>query len=113
MKHVLFVCSQNWLRSPTAEEVFRHEPGWETRSAGTDFDAEAPITAEIIEWADVIVVMQDHHRLDLEERFAWELQGKSLVVLDIPDEYDRMDPELIEKLHATASRWKDEPKEAA
>lgn len=36
---VLFVCSQNSLRSPTAEAVFRDDPRLEVRSAGTDADA--------------------------------------------------------------------------
>ena len=44
---LLFICSQNLHRSPTAEEVFRGR--FETRSAG--LYNEAPVTAEQLEWA--------------------------------------------------------------
>ena len=49
MKHVLFVCSQNRLRSPTAEQVFSTYPGIECASAGTNHDANVPISAELVE----------------------------------------------------------------
>jgi len=46
LKNVLFICSQNKLRSPTAEQVFADYPGIETASAGTNHDAEEPLTPE-------------------------------------------------------------------
>jgi hypothetical protein len=49
--HVLFVCSQNRLRSPTAEQVFARRPDWEVDSAGTNHDAEQPLGAELVDWA--------------------------------------------------------------
>ena len=52
MTRLLFVCSRNRLRSPTAEQVFASVPGFETRSAGTARDAETRLTAGLIEWAD-------------------------------------------------------------
>ncbi len=39
-RNVLFLCSQNRLRSPTAEQVFADWPGIETASAGLLADAE-------------------------------------------------------------------------
>lgn len=92
---LLFVCSRNRLRSPTAERVFGEVPGIETDSAGTSPDAETPITAEAVEWADVIFVMEPAHRSKLNK---FSLRGKKLVCLNIPDKYDYMDPELIEVL---------------
>jgi len=95
---VLFVCSENKLRSPTAESVFSEFAGFEAIGAGTNPDAERPVTTELIEWADAILVMENHHRKELQRRFEVALEGKRLAVLGIPDEYDRMDPVLIQLL---------------
>lgn len=103
---VLFVCSANVLRSPTAEEVFRGDADLEVSSAGTDEDAECPVSEEIVEWADTIVVMEHHHRRKLEERFPEEMRGKEVVVLNISDNYERMDPVLVRKLRESAPKWK-------
>ena len=105
MLRVLFVCSQNKLRSPTAEQVFAGHPGVECTSAGTNNDAENPLTAELVEWAEVIVVMERQHRTKVSKRFRKELAGKRLVCLDIPDNYEFMQPELIELLKARAGRF--------
>jgi predicted protein tyrosine phosphatase len=95
---VLFVCSQNKLRSPTAEQVFSNRPGFEMASAGTDRSAENPVTPEVIEWADVIFVMERAHRNKLTQNFRAHLKGKRVVCLDIRDEYEFMDPALIKLL---------------
>jgi predicted protein tyrosine phosphatase len=54
MKHVLFICSGNRLRSPTAEQVFAEWPGVETASAGMSNDADQPVTAELLEWEEEV-----------------------------------------------------------
>jgi predicted protein tyrosine phosphatase len=96
--NVLFICSQNQLRSPTAEAVFSSYPGVVTRSAGTAVDAEIPVTAEMVAWAQVIFAMENlHHRL-LHERFVTEIGEKPVITLRIRDEYLYMAPELIEIL---------------
>ncbi len=69
MKKILFVCSQNRLRSPTAEQVFASRPDMEVDSAGTNHDADTPLTAELVEWADMIFVMERTHRNKLQKRF--------------------------------------------
>ena len=53
------------------------------------------VSGDLIEWADVILVMEKHHRNKVSEKFKDLLKGKRLVCLDIPDNYDRMQPELI------------------
>ena len=105
MPRVLFVCSQNKLRSPTAEQVFADHPGVECTSAGTNYDAENPLTAELVGWAEVIVVMEPQHRAKVSKRFRKELAGKRVVCLDIPDNYEFMQPELIELLKMRARRF--------
>src|SRR4051794_34079419 len=104
MKNVLFVCSQNRLRSPTAEQVFSSRQDIEVASAGTNNDAENPLTSELITWADVIVVMEKTHRSRVQKRFRSSLNGKTLICLDIPDEFGFMDPALIELLQTRLRR---------
>lgn len=104
MKRFLFVCSQNRLRSPTAEQVFAGYSGIETLSAGTNNDAETPLTAELIDWSDTIFVMERMHRAKLQQHYRHALNGKTIVCLDIPDRYRFMDPDLIALLEARMAR---------
>ncbi|TBR36843.1 MULTISPECIES: low molecular weight protein tyrosine phosphatase family protein [Dyella] len=98
MQHILFLCSRNRLRSPTAEAIFAGRPGVETASAGLAPDAETPLDADMLAWANLIVVMERQHRNKLTQRFAGAIQGKRIVCLDIPDRYDYMQPELVSLL---------------
>jgi predicted protein tyrosine phosphatase len=104
MKRYLFVCSQNRLRSPTAEQVFATRRDIEVASAGTNNDAENPLTGELLHWADIIVVMERMHRSKIQQRFRRHLGGKRIVCLDIPDDYGFMDPALIRLLEARMAR---------
>ncbi len=104
MRKVLFVCSQNRLRSPTAEQVFASHPGIETASAGTNNDAETPLTTELVQWADIIFVMEKQHRNKLQKRFRSALRTARIICLDIPDDYDFMDEGLVRLLLAKVSR---------
>lgn len=105
MKRLLFVCSQNKLRSPTAEHVFSNIDGLEVSSAGTNNDADNPLTAEVVQWADAIFVMERAHRNKLQKRFRSSLNGKRIVCLDIPDEYEFMDEGLVRLLKAKMYRF--------
>lgn len=101
----LFVCSQNRLRSPTAEAVFSAYPGVEAISAGTNNDATTPISADLIEWADVVFCMEKVHRNKLTSKFKNHFKNKRLVVLDIPDNYEYMDLDLVRILKAKVPRY--------
>jgi predicted protein tyrosine phosphatase len=105
MNNVLFVCSQNRLRSPTAEQVFSSRPDLEVASAGTNNDADNPLTPELVAWADVIVVMEKAHRSKVQKRFRSYLHGKRLICLDIPDEFAFMDPMLVKLLQTRLARY--------
>ena len=98
MKRILFVCSQNRLRSPTAENVFSQWPGVEVMSAGLSNDATTPVSSQLIEWAHVVVVMEKLHKNKITKKFSAYLKGKRVIVLDIPDEYEYMQPELVQIL---------------
>lgn len=105
MKRVLFICSQNRLRSPTAEQVFSSWPGLECTSAGTNHDAENPLTAELIEWAELIFVMEKAHRNKVEKKFRAQLRDKRVIVLGIPDNYEYMEPALVRLLEIKVGRF--------
>ncbi|MEH2299829.1 MAG: low molecular weight protein tyrosine phosphatase family protein [Nostoc sp.] len=98
MKKLLFICSQNKLRSPTAEAVFSEYEGLETDSAGLDRYAEVPLSTEAIIWADIIFVMEKSHKNKLSKNFQPFLKDKKIICLHIPDEYEYMEPALIELL---------------
>ena len=103
--NILFVCSRNQLRSPTAEQVFATRPGVEVLSAGTDHDADTPFTPDLIEWADLIFVMERMHRAKLQTRFKSSLKNARVICLNIPDQYKFMDPELVRLLEAKVSPY--------
>ncbi len=98
MKKLLFICSQNRLRSPTAEAVFSEYQGFETDSAGLDRYAEVPVSTEALAWADIVFVMEKSHKNKLSKNFQHCLRDKKIICLDIPDEYEYMEPALIELL---------------
>jgi predicted protein tyrosine phosphatase len=102
MKRALFICSQNRLRSPTAEQVFSGRPGFEVASAGLNNDADVPVSPELLQWADIIFVMEKAHRDKLSKKFRPHLKDKRIVCLDIPDEFEFMDTALIRLLEAKA-----------
>ena len=101
--NLLFICSRNQWRSPTAEQVWRKKPNFNARSAGTSPKAKKTVSLTDIRWADIIFVMESKHRSRLIAQFTRMLDHKPLHVLDIPDEYQYMDPELVSELEASVS----------
>jgi predicted protein tyrosine phosphatase len=98
MKNVLFVCGRNRWRSPTAEQIFSTYPGVEVESAGTSPDADNPLTPDLVEWADIIFVMENMHRRKLSAQFRSSLKQARVICLNIPDRFAFMDPELVRLL---------------
>lgn len=97
---VLFICSKNRLRSPTAEQVFSQWPGIECASAGVHSSADVPLDAELIAWADIIFVMEPVHKTKMASKFRKHLNGKRVICLGIPDDYEFMEPALVKLLDA-------------
>ncbi|QTN26451.1 phosphotyrosine protein phosphatase [Rhodoferax sp. AJA081-3] len=102
-RNVLFICSKNQWRSPTAEQLWRKHPTVSARSAGTSPNARHTVSAEDIQWANVIMVMEEKHKSRLKAEFTRLLDNKPIHVLDIPDEYKYMDPELVEMLEQSVN----------
>jgi predicted protein tyrosine phosphatase len=105
MKRALFICTQNRLRSPTAEHVFANWPNVETDSAGLGNDADVPLSSEQIAWANIIFVMEKAHRNRLSRNFRAHLNGKRVICLDIPDDYEYMQAELVRLLETKAGKF--------
>jgi protein-tyrosine phosphatase len=98
--NLLFICSRNQWRSPTAEAIFKNRNGLFTKSAGTEPSARIRVNGKHLSWADLIFVMEKKHKQRITETFGDILSGKEIIVLDIPDEYRYMDDELIETLNS-------------
>jgi len=106
---LLFICSRNQWRSPTAERLFDGFNIYAARSAGTEKGARVKVTAGHVGWADMIFVMEKKHKRRLEAQFAEILSGKKLVCLNIPDDYAFMDSALIDRLKSTLSPYLEIP----
>ncbi|GGD77772.1 low molecular weight protein tyrosine phosphatase family protein [Croceicoccus mobilis] len=97
-RHFLFVCGRNRWRSPTAEAIFAGRGGLLTMSAGLSPDAEVPIDADLVSWADRIFVMERSQLRKLKRQFGALLAERRVVSLDIPDRYRFMEPALVDQL---------------
>ena len=107
---LLFICSQNKIRSLTAEHMPQGVPGLSVKSAGTEPNSRIRVNEGHIGWADLIFVMEIKHRRILEENFPEALVGKSIICLHIPDEYRHMEPALMDVLKAELSQHIELPK---
>jgi protein-tyrosine phosphatase len=103
--NILFVCSKNKWRSRTAETIFQNDQRHKIRSAGTENDARIRITEKLVNWADLIFVMEKRHKERLEDKYRMLISQKEIIILNIQDEYQYMDSELIEMLRASVSTY--------
>jgi predicted protein tyrosine phosphatase len=103
--NILFICSRNQWRSPTAEAIYKNDKVHTVRSAGTEPSARVRVTSKLINWADIIFAMEKKHKQRLVENFPIEMLNKKVVVLDIPDDYHYMDAELIDTIEISVSPY--------
>ncbi len=95
----LFICHYNRKRSATAERVFAKDPSLDVLSAGTSDEAMVQVNQRMLEWADIVFVM-DHEQIHaLENMFPAHPALLHVVCLDISDTYHFLDPELVAILH--------------
>ena len=93
--NILFVCGKARMRSPTAADLVSACDGVSSDFAGLSRDADERLSAEQVEWADVIAVMEARQKKRLSELYPSQLSGKKLVVLRVPDRFEYMDPALV------------------
>ena len=104
MPNILFLCSKNRLRSPTAEAIFSSVEGWSVYSAGVSHDAKVHLSSEDIQWADYVFVMERTHKKKLSALFGSHIKHQKVISLDIPDDYEYMDEKLIAILQEKVPR---------
>ena len=80
--------------------MFADRPGVEVLSAGTAPDAEARVSADLVEWADLVVAFEGRHQRHLQRAFGPLLRDTRVVVLGVPDEFAFGDPALVNLLRA-------------
>lgn len=100
-------------RSRTAEDLYKEDPRYEVRSAGTAPYATTPVTRELLRWADRIFVMserEDGHRTSLKLRFPDVV--RPIVDLDIKDRWYRGDAELKRRLLKALEAYLGPPEKA-
>lgn len=79
---------------------------------GTQPDARIVITEGHIGWADLIFVMEKSHLNRMRRKFPEALQGKQVITLFIPDDYEFMQAELLDELRGKLEPYVTLPGEA-
>jgi predicted protein tyrosine phosphatase len=106
-KRVLFICRLNRHRSATAERIFCKRKDLEVRSAGTEEDALVRVNARMLEWAEVIFVMDSMQLDSLRRMFPSHPVLDRIICLDIPDVFVFLQPKLVELLQEKVTRHLD------
>jgi predicted protein tyrosine phosphatase len=94
-KNLLFICTANFQRSPTAAALFKDNEKYIGKSCGIHQQAVRPISKQAIEWADVIFCMEDIHKDFIDDNYSDEIGNRKIIVLNIEDNYERGDEGLI------------------
>lgn len=105
MTNLLFICSANIDRSPTAEYLYASYPGIETKSAGASRYTKRPVTPALLDWADVVFCMGNVHKQYLTDTFPESVKNKEINVLDIPDDYTYGEPKLEAIIKKKMAPW--------
>lgn len=103
--NLLFICSRNKWRSRTAETIFKNRHSFQVKSAGTSPSALIKVTEKMLIWAEMIFVMEKKHKQKLLQRYPEQSAGTEIIVLDIPDDYQYMDPGLIGILETSVMEY--------
>lgn len=78
------------------------------RSCGLSDSSPRKLRVADVEWADMVFVMDSKHRTRIRESMSQALRQTPLYVLDIPDDYQFMDPELIDLLQERVESYLNE-----
>jgi predicted protein tyrosine phosphatase len=105
MTKILFVCSANVDRSPTAEHIYSNCEGFEVKSAGVSWSARKRVSAELLQWADVILCMEEWQKQSIEEKFPGIISNKEIYSLGVADVYPYMHPVLVNLIKEKVEAW--------
>ena len=102
---ILFVCSGNIDRSPTAENIYSDRCDLEVKSAGVADYAQIPVSAELIQWADIILCMEEKHAQKIKKKYPGIAGNKIIDSLDVPDKYEYMNKNLVNMIREKTDAW--------
>ena len=102
---ILFVCSANVDRSPTAENIYSGRRDLEVKSAGVSDYARIPVSVELIQWADIILCMEGRHTKKIKKKYPGIIENKIIDSLDVPDEFDYMNKSLVNMIREKTDAW--------
>ena len=109
-QNFLFVCSANKQRSKTGEDYFSAlYPHLSFESAGTNHkiceqEGTNPLTEEMLEWADIVFVMENRHAKIIKDTTSTKYRSK-IVILSIEDRYKYYQKELIALLEVKTTGY--------
>jgi predicted protein tyrosine phosphatase len=110
---ILFVCTANKMRSKTAETIYKDDERFIVKSAGVADFADMPLNLELLTWADYIVVMEEMHIEWIRQCYPvfFSHRHEQILCLDIPDIYNFMDFELVNRIESKfETRYQEEIK---
>ena len=102
---ILFVCTANIDRSPTAEHIYSDRGDLEVKSAGISDYATTPISLELVNWADIILCMEKKHKTKIKKLFSTITEKKVIDFLDVPDIYEYMNTDLVNIIREKTDAW--------
>ena len=108
-KRVLFVCTENRVRSLTAQQMYGGRPDLEVQSAGISEYARVPLTQDLFEWADEVFVFSKRQQKALETRYRDSFNAKPVICLHLPDRFQFNRPKLVIKLTGKLKRYLGQP----
>lgn len=95
--NILVVCGRNKRRSRTAEYLYKNDRRFSIRSVGLSPKSERQIKPADIDWADLILVMEQGQSSRISSTYR-HMELPEIEVLHIADEYDYRQPELVDLL---------------
>ena len=95
--NILVICGRNIKRSRTAEYLFKNDNRINIRSAGLSEKSRKKLHQIDLQWADLILVMENKHKLRIMDTYR-DIKIPKIIVLDIDDKYEYLDKELCEIL---------------
>lgn len=108
-KRVLVVGLQDSLRSREVEQVFAQRVDLQVKFSCADTVGGAPLTSELVRWADIIFAIERHHRARIQRRFRADLDTKRMVCLDVPKKHTSEVPALVQLLQQKIERFLPQP----
>ncbi len=95
--NILVVCGRNKRRSRTAEFIFKNDARFNIKSAGLSAQSVVELNEKLINWADIIFVMDYGHRNRIQKQYK-SLDIPRIENLEIDDVYEYKNEDLIEML---------------